>query len=211
MAITHKAILGRETIYLIDPRQIKIVEGWNPRQRFGGQEDSELKESIRENGVLSPIRLKKINNELFLINGERRLRACLELISEGCNIKAPAIIGRKGISEVEAMYLAVTENTGKPFNPVEEATAYGRLISWGEPVKDIARKFGKSVQHIRNRLVLVDASAEVKESIINKEIQIKDAENIVKDSNGQIDSQREGKRQARKSRAPFILTISPVA
>lgn len=191
MAIKHEALVGRSDSYRVNPAMIKIEDGWNPRKEFGTPEDEELKNSIIENGVLVPIRIKKNDEGGFsLIDGERRLRATLKAIEEGNLIESiPALVERAKMNQVEAMFMALLTNTGKKLNPVEEAEAFTRLKNWGVKVEDIAKRMGVSVPHVYNRIQLADLSPKAKEALNNKEIGVVQALDIVKNSNGAIDVQ----------------------
>lgn len=193
MAIKNENIVGRSDVYHVKPNAIKITDEWNPRISFGDQDDIDLKNSIIENGVRVPIRVKKTKDgEIVLVDGERRLRAVYLAIDEGNEIEGiPAIFERRGISDAEALIDALVANTGKPLNPIEEASAFNRLRNWGLSIRKIAEKIGKSFQFVQNRLKLVDASEDVKQKVVNKEINIGDAVNIVDESDGNIAAQNQ--------------------
>ncbi|MFW6272312.1 MAG: ParB/RepB/Spo0J family partition protein, partial [bacterium] len=165
--------------------------GWNPRVSFGDEKDEELKNSIIENGILIPLRVKKNGSEKFeLIDGERRLRAVRKAIEEGNEIESvPCIFEKKNLNQIDGMITALLANEGKPLAPSEEAEAYQRLRNWGLSVEKIAKKVGKSVPAIYNKLKLVDASPEVKEAVNNKNITQTKAHEIIQSSNGNIEEQ----------------------
>lgn len=207
MAIKHPAITGRSNIYNVDPTQIKILDDWNPREDFSGEE--ELINFIIENGpVFSPIYVRKPKNsdDIILVAGERRLRATLRAIKDhGIEISSiPCIFTRPTISESEAMFLTLSENEGKRFNPVEEAEAFNRLKSWGVKVSDIAKRMGKSQVHIYKRLILIDASEELKKEISDKNISLSDAEEIITTS-PTIDDQNEKVEKKKKTKVDKII------
>ena len=80
----------RKEFFTVDPKVIVVKNGWNPRTDFSGEE--ELRDSIIQNGVLIPLRVKKVDNVLELIDGERRLRATHLAIKEGHNIESVPVI-----------------------------------------------------------------------------------------------------------------------
>lgn len=193
----HEAVLKRKDVFEIDPRQVEIENGWNPRTDFGGHED--LKRSIIENGVIEPVTVKVVDNRIILIDGERRIRATLAAIGEGHDIKSvPAILARRGISDIEAMIVAVVKNDGKPLTPTEEAEAYRKLISWGLTQSDIAKRIGRSQAHVSQRLQFVDAAPELKTAIDKKQIKQKAARQIIKKSKGDISEQRKGLERSKQ-------------
>ena len=156
MAITGAGIVGRSDLLRVDPRVIQTEEGWNPRADFGDIEA--LAEDIKANGVRVALQLwKRADGSLVLDDGERRLKATMKLINEGCDIASvPAIIVPKGTSEVERFYIALSCNQGKPLTVVEQAKAFQRLRNWGVEVKEIARRTGTSPSTVSTRLALVE-------------------------------------------------------
>jgi ParB-like chromosome segregation protein Spo0J len=196
----HPAIKSRKDYFMVDPREIKIIDGWNPRVDFTGQEDFER--DIIQNGVKDPILLKITKSEdLVLIDGERRLSAVLYAIDQGVNIEAiPARIAPQGISDSNALIEAVIRNHSKPFMPLEEAEAYRRLVVWGHSIDVIAKDMGKTIQHIKKRLSLLDGCKEVQEALGKKKIPTYLAENIISESDGNIKKQKELVKEATKSK-----------
>ena len=78
----------RTDIFLIDPRNIVVMEGFNVRIDFDLEE---LKEQIKVAGVLNPITVIPFKDEegkekYKLVDGERRYRATMLAIEEGANI-----------------------------------------------------------------------------------------------------------------------------
>lgn len=78
----------RKDIFLVDPRNIRVVDGFNVRRDFDLEE---LKEQIKSKGVLNPITVIAYKDEngmeLYkLVDGERRYRATMLAISEGADI-----------------------------------------------------------------------------------------------------------------------------
>lgn len=192
MARKHEAINSRKDMMMVDPQQIKIVEGWNPRTEFDKEELESLMNSIIVHGVKVPIRVKvNKDNEMILIDGERRLKATLMAIKKQYLIKSiPAIIERKTMKESDMLLLSMITNTGVPLKPIEEAEAIQRLLNYGMNIKSIALNLGKSKQFITNRLKLLDGTEELKEAVKNKDISIKDATEIIDKSAGNESEQK---------------------
>jgi ParB family chromosome partitioning protein len=190
------AVKTRRDVFQVDPQEIIVRDGWNPRTDFTGEE--ELRDSIIQNGVITPLRVRrKSENQIILVDGERRLRATLRAIKEGHDIvTVPCLQERPNISDVEALLNAIVANQGKPLDPVEEAEAYRRLHAWGLSPAEIGKRIGKSDQVVRQRLALVDASFEVKSAVKNDEISIKTATNIVRESGGDLQQQSEQLKSA---------------
>lgn len=174
-------IIARTNSYRIDPKSIVRREGWNPRFDFG--EIEELAKSIKENGVLQPIRVKRHGKEQFeLIDGDRRLTAIEYLMKQGVEFPegVMAIIEDKAASDVDSMILMFEANSGKPFLPIEAAKAYRMLMDTGLTAKQVAKKLGRSEAHVKFTVALTEADASVTEALEKGEINSVEARTIAK-------------------------------
>lgn len=198
----HEAVIGRTDYYKVNPTEIKVQNGWNPRKSFNATMLEELKDSIIANGVLVPLRVK-INNEgeMILIDGERRLRATMMAIAEGCEITSvPAIVERKTMNELDMLVLSLTTNQGEPLTIIEEAAAIKKLHNWGMKAEEIAKRLGKSTPTIYSRMKLLDASPELIEEAEKGNISFGDVKEIVEKSDG-LESQKEKLNEVKEKRA----------
>ena len=122
-----------------------------PRKRFGEEGLGSLTASIREQGVLSPLILRRGRDGYELVAGERRLRAArLAGLTS-----VPAIV--RDVADAQALELALVENIQREdLNAVEEAEAYRRLLDdFGETQDGIARRVGRDRSTISNALRLL--------------------------------------------------------
>lgn len=208
----HQAVIKRRDIYEIDPLQVAVQDGWNPRNGFDPEkdpEDMELVESIFQNGVYQPITVRNVGGALLIVDGWRRYNAVMLARKRGAEIVSiPAIMARKNISDSEAMIGALNSNTGKKLLPSEEAEAFSRLVAWGLNPQEIARRVGKSHMTVVRRLELVDAAPEVKADVDTKAITQAEAKTIVKDSEGNIDAQREALKQKKVEKKEKKATVA---
>lgn len=160
----------KSDLFKIDPRCIEVETGFNKRSDFG--DINELKESIKQFGVLQPLRCYKIKGEerYILIDGERRLRATMQAIKEGSDIaRVPVILEDKKPLD-QRIFEMLISNTGKAFEPIELAESYSALKKNGYTEKEIALKLGKTVQHVYDILLLSNQSKEVKQAVKDKKI-----------------------------------------
>lgn len=154
-------------LLMIDPKDIHIEEGHNPRNYNlpeNRQHLDELKESIRENGTQVPllVRFDPGTKQAMLVDGECRLRANLELIAEGLEIVAVPVVGVSGGNEAERLIIALTANTGKPLSKWESGTAFVRLQKFGWDIPKIAKRMGYSERFVTEAIELSDAPEAVK-------------------------------------------------
>jgi ParB family transcriptional regulator, chromosome partitioning protein len=125
---------------------------FQPRRDFDPAELRELEHSMRENGLLQPITVRKHAAHRFqLIAGERRLRAAKRL---GWN-DIPAII--KELDDRQTLTLALVENLQRAdLNPLDEALGYQRLIEeFAFTPPQVAEAVGKDRSTVANLLRLL--------------------------------------------------------
>lgn len=130
---------------------------FQPRKHFDQASLNELADSIRMNGVLQPIIVKKINNGFLLVAGERRCRA-----SELAGFTTiPAII--RDYNNQYLAELALLENIQREdLTIVEEAKAYKNVIdSLHLTHLELANKIGKSRSYVSNALGILSLPEEV--------------------------------------------------
>lgn len=133
-------------IDLIDPNPTQ------PRSRFSEAKLDELAQSIRTNGLVQPIILRRAANGRYqIIAGERRWRASQRVGLE----RVSAVI--RNIPDSKLLELALIENIQRQeLNPIEEAQAYQRLIQGlGITQDDVAQRVGKERSSISNYLRLL--------------------------------------------------------
>ena len=130
-----------------------------PRTHFDESTLAELAESIRENGVLQPLLVRKKGQNYEIIAGERRYQASkLAGLDE-----VPVII--KDVDDQKMMELALIENLQRSdLNPIEEAKGYQQLIKKSKMTQEaLAKAVSKSRSSITNSLRLLDLPEEVQQ------------------------------------------------
>ena len=133
--------------------QIKDIQKnpYQPRKEFSEEKIQELAQSIKENGLIQPIIVRKspvLGYEILA--GERRYRAS---IVAGL-AEVPVIV--KQLSDQDMMLHSIIENLQREnLNPIEEAKAYQSLIDKGFTHTEIAEKMGKSRPYITNLVRLL--------------------------------------------------------
>ncbi|HIX81102.1 MAG TPA: nucleoid occlusion protein [Candidatus Erysipelatoclostridium merdavium] len=149
----------------IDIEKIKANEN-QPRTIFDDEKIAELASSIKENGLIQPLIVRKYNRNYQIIAGERRYRAC-----KLAGLKTvPCII--KDIDDKQMDTYAIIENIQREdLTPIEEANAYKTLIdTYGMSQTELANKVGKKQSTIANKLRLLKLSDEVKDALKSKQI-----------------------------------------
>jgi len=207
----------------IDISQIR-PNPFQPRADFDQQALDELKESIKQKGIIQPITVRQAKDGMFdLISGERRLRASTEI---GLKTIPAYIIEVK--NDEEMLELALIENLQREhLNPIEIAISYQRLMhDIGFTAEEIAKKISKdrttivnflrllklpkliqdalrknqlTMGHARALVSLPDEQTQLRiyERIIKKDLNVRQVEKLVRDA---------GKKSSKKT---FRGTKSP--
>lgn len=182
-----------------------------PRTRFNDEKLEELSQSIKSNGLVQPIIVRRKGVNFEIVAGERRWRA-----SQKAGLKkVPAIV--KDVSDDKLLELALIENIQRQeLNAIEEAKAYKRLIETvGLTQEMIAERVGKNRTFITNYIRLLrlpdDIQLLVSEekltaghartllTIENEEIQRKIAKNIIEMSLSVRETEKTVKRLTKNS------------
>ena len=133
---------------------------WQPRRDFDEESLHALASSIRENGLIQPVVVRKKKDGTYeLAAGERRWRAAK---IAGLTV-IPAI--SKEYDDRSMAEMALVENLQrKDLNPVDEGMAYRKLMDeYGLTQENISKKVGKSRPYVANMVRLLDLPVEVKD------------------------------------------------
>jgi ParB family chromosome partitioning protein len=144
-------------IELIQPNRFQ------PRLRFSQEELIELSDSIRSQGILQPLLVRRAERGYELVTGERRLRAAKMAGLES----VPVML--KEISDAEMLEISIVENIQREnLNPMEEAEAYHRLMTEFELTQEqAAERVGKSRSAVANFLRLRQLPEPIKAGIMD--------------------------------------------
>lgn len=203
--------------------EIKITEiapnEGQPRKLFDDEALNSLAESIKEHGVVQPIIVRRLERGYQIIAGERRWRA-----ARLAGLKTvPAIVKECSNVEIMELAL-IENLQREDLNVIEEADAYKSLIDeYNMTQEDIARRIGKSRPAIANTLRLIGLPAKVKEmvadgrisagharallslnnekkmlelaeKIVNQNLNVRQVEKLVKDSEKAVDTKKKEKQ-----------------
>lgn len=138
-----------------------------PREKFDLEELENLAASIREHGIIQPLIVSPGRNGAYvLIAGERRLQAARK-----AGLKTVPVVVRHA-SDQQLLELALIENVQREdLNPIEKAEAYHHLAKEFKLSHEaIAERVGKSRVAITNTMLLLEASAAVKQALVDGKI-----------------------------------------
>ena len=134
---------------------------FQPRRTFDEAKIEELAASIRNQGIIQPLVVRRKGDGYELIAGERRWRAAMR----AGLAQVPIVV--RDASDHEALQLALVENLQREdLNPIEEANGYRRLLEefqWSQ--EEMAEKVGKSRPAIANSMRLLSLPTEVQQEV----------------------------------------------
>jgi len=139
---------------------------YQPRKTFHDDKQKELIASIKSNGIIQPIIVRKTNSGYEIIAGERRWRA-----AQAAGLKDVPIVIREA-SDREAAELSLIENIQREeLNPLEEAGAYVTLMDQFKlSQEDISARVGKDRSTISNTIRLLKLPAKIQSALMANQI-----------------------------------------
>jgi len=140
---------------------------FQPRKIFNGKEQRSLAASIKKNGILQPIVVRRIESGYEIIAGERRWRA-----AQIAGLMNVPIIIRHNAKDIDVAELSLVENIQREeLNPIEESEAYQTLTKNFRLSQDeISLRVGKDRSTIANSLRLLNLPTEARDALIKKDI-----------------------------------------
>jgi ParB family transcriptional regulator, chromosome partitioning protein len=169
------ALLGdvssKETVTATNTLPIEYLQRgkFQPRKDMNPEKLQELADSIKAQGIIQPVVVRKIGQDKYeIVAGERRWRAAqLAGLQE-----IPVVI--KDIDDRATMAIALIENIQRQdLNPLEEAEALRRLLDeFTMTHQQIADAVGKSRATVTNLLRLMELQPEVKKLLINGQLEM---------------------------------------
>lgn len=153
-----------------------VVNPYQPRTEFDEEALKELSDSIKQYGIIQPITVRKIDENLYqLISGERRLRA-----SKMLNLETiPAYV--RQANDIEMLEMALIENIHrKDLDPIEIAISYNRLIDECQLTQEqLSERLGKNRSTIANFLRLLKLPEEIQLGLRQNKITVGHARALI--------------------------------
>lgn len=156
----EKGLVGEVPVAQVHPNPDQ------PRTNFKPEEIEELASSIKRDGLLQPILVRRMGDQYEIIAGERRWQACRSLGMETIPVRFWMA------DEDKALELALVENIQRSdLNPIEEAYGYKRLMERrGMTQSEVAQTVSKGRSTIANALRLLDLPEEAQQLLFEEKI-----------------------------------------
>ena len=176
--ITSKDISGEFVAGAIASLPIHQIDSnpFQPREEFNEEALNELADSIREQGIIQPITVRKMGYDKYqLISGERRLKASkiAGLTEIPCYIRIA--------NDQQMLEMALVENIQREnLNALEVAISYQRLIDECNLTQDeLSKTVGKNRSTITNYIRLLKLPAEVQVAVRDNKISMGHARALI--------------------------------
>lgn len=166
-AATAPAVAPAQRTYVLAPIEDVYPSADQPRRRFDDAELDELAASIRAHGVIMPLVVRpRAAGGYLLIAGERRWRAA----QRAGRHEVPVVI--QDVDSREAFERALVENLQRAdLNPIEEATAYQRLVEEFKLAQDeVAARVGKERSTVANAIRLLKLPGPVRAMVEDRRL-----------------------------------------
>ncbi|MCX7879619.1 MAG: ParB/RepB/Spo0J family partition protein [Ignavibacteria bacterium] len=140
-----------------------------PRKQVDEKSLDELAESIKSNGVVQPITVRRLENGYQVVAGERRVRAAIRAGMQ----KIPAFIINVD-EDIKLLEMAIVENVQREdLNPIDLANGFKKLNEEFKLTQDeIAKRVGKERSTVTNVMRLLKLPIQVQDSLRNNEITV---------------------------------------
>lgn len=163
------------------PVSAVLPNPFQPRRDFDEEELFSLSKSIKENGLIQPIAVRRAGKGFELIAGERRLRAMKMLGEE----RIDAVV--YDLSNEDSAVWALIENLERAqLSPFDEAEAIAKLIAvWNLPREEAAKRLGFSPSGLSNKLRLLKLEEEVRKVITENALSERHARELLRLSSGE--------------------------
>lgn len=160
------SLLPNEGAQVSAPSKISIdllvPNRFQPREAIDDDSLQKLSESIKKNGILQPIVIRRTDTNFEIVSGERRWRAA----KRAGLLEVPVVV-RENVTEGEMLELAILENVQRvDLNAIEKARGYKRLADeFGKTQDEIARGVGQDRATIANTIRLLELPIEIQEAV----------------------------------------------
>lgn len=157
---------GYSNIYMLDPKDIYIDPDWNERNMLRPDAIKHIEAlalSISKVGIKDPLTVVGIDDKIHLTDGYCRM-AAINLAAEkyGTVIEGVKVmIEDRGTDEADHLASMITRNAGLEFTFSEQARVVKRMLALGLDKKEVAERCGKSLTHIDNCILLLEADVKI--------------------------------------------------
>jgi ParB-like chromosome segregation protein Spo0J len=194
----HGDGVSKVTTFAVDPRLLEVEEGFNARP-LNADHVAEMSLAWRNGAVFPPLEVRVEEGRIILVDGHHRHAAALDAITKGADIKSIDVRQFRG-NDADRVAHMITSAGGLPLTPLQLGIQYRKLIGFGWTEKAVAARVGKSIEHVKNMVLLGEANSDVHQAVNAGQVSGTTAVALVKEHGskaGQVI--RDGLQQAQAS------------
>jgi ParB-like chromosome segregation protein Spo0J len=162
------ADVSKVTSFAVSPHALEVEEGFNARP-LNMEHVAEMSLAWRSGAVFPPLEVRVEEGRILIVDGHHRHAAALDAISKGADIKSVDVRQFRG-NDADRVAHMITSAGGLPLTPLQLGIQYRKLIGFGWNEKQVAARVGKSVEHVKNMVLLGEANSDVHQAINAGEI-----------------------------------------
>lgn len=170
--------VSKTTQFAVDPRAMEVEEGFNARP-LNADHVAEMSLALRNGATFPPLDVRVEDNRILIVDGHHRHAAALDAIAKGFEIKALDCRQFRG-NDADRVAHMLNSASGLALTPLQLGVQYRKLIGFGWSEKQIADRRGKSVQHVKDMILLAESNSDVHQAVNAGQISGTAALNIVK-------------------------------
>lgn len=175
----HGDSVSKVTAFAVDPRLLEVEEGFNARP-LNAEHVAEMSLAWRNGAVFPPLEVRVEDGHIILVDGHHRHAAALDAIFKGYDIKSVDVRQFRG-NDADRVAHMITSAGGLPLTPLQLGLQYRKLIGFGWTEKQVSARVGKSLEHVRNMVLLGEANSDVHQAVNAGEISGTTAVALVKE------------------------------
>lgn len=171
--------VSKTTQFAIDPRALEVEEGFNARP-LNADHVAEMSLALRNGATFPPLDVRVDDGRILIVDGHHRHAAALDAIEKGFEIKALDCRQFRG-NDADRVAHMLNSASGLALTPLQLGVQYRKLIGFGWSEKQIADRRGKSIQHVKDMILLAESNSDVHQAVNAGQISGTAALKIVKE------------------------------
>lgn len=151
--------VSKVTSFAVDPRVLEVEEGFNARP-LNADHVAEMSLALRNGATFPALDVRVDAGRILIVDGHHRHAAALDAIAKGFDIKSLDVRHFRG-NDADRVAHMISSAGGLALTPLQLGVQYRKLIGFGWTETQIANRGGKSVQHVKDMILLGEANSDV--------------------------------------------------
>ncbi len=159
----HGDGVSKVTSFAVDPRLLQVEEGFNARP-LNLEHVAEMSLALRNGATFPPLDVRVEDGNIILVDGHHRHAAALDAIVRGAEIASLDCRQFRG-NDADRVAHMISSASGLALTPLQLGIQYRKLIAFGWNEKQVAARVGKTVQHVKDMILLGEANSDVHQAV----------------------------------------------